>query len=143
MEVLGESFSNNAVSVHENSELFEHRVNVGVHFSFTAFIHNDEGTAFRLNVLTHLLQLFSGEGHSGATEEHKVCLSHALVIELFLVDFALETKGLDSNYGLLLCTGFSASERFSCSLGSGSGFLSCLYRKESKIVGQRRLFKLH
>lgn len=42
MKIFLEGLPDNTVGVDEYSELLKHSIDIGVHFAFTAFVHNDE-----------------------------------------------------------------------------------------------------
>jgi len=89
VKVFLERFSNNTISVYENTELFKHSIDIGLTFSFSTFTHNNEDWTASLNILFDFFKFLASEGHLGATNKYKISRRHLLVIELFLIDFAL------------------------------------------------------
>jgi len=89
VEVPVESLADDAVRVHRNSNLLEHRVDVGVQFVFAAFSHRDDNATAIFDVLADILQFLRRERQSGASEKEHVRFLQSLKGQLGLVDLAL------------------------------------------------------
>ena len=89
VEVLIETLPNNRVSVDADSNLFEHGVNIGGKFVFSAFCHNDEDTASILNVEADVLEFLGSEREFGRSQEEHMALLQAFIGESSFVNFAL------------------------------------------------------
>ena len=89
VEVLVESLADYTVRVDRNSNLLEHRVDIGVQFVFAALSHRDDNATTILDVLADVLQFLRRERQSGASEKEHVRLLESLKVQLRLVDLAL------------------------------------------------------